>query len=65
MYQNWSDPQRSLTLLSVTPPTVSSPDPFNCPTNNLTIYVPAESLDTYKSGSMWAAYASKIQAIPS
>ena len=65
MYQNWADPQRSLTLLSVTPPTVSSIGPFNCPTNNLTIYVPAESVDTYKAASGWSDYASKIQAIPS
>ncbi len=41
MYQNYQDPQKSLTLLSVTPPTVSSPDPFNCPIDNLIIYVPA------------------------
>jgi hypothetical protein len=64
-FQVFSDPQRTITLLSVTPPTITSLGPFNCPTNNVTIYVPAESLDTYKSGSMWAAYASKIQAIPS
>ena len=64
-FQVFSDPQRIITLLSVTPPTITSLGPFNCPTNNVTIYVPAESLDTYKSGSMWAAYASKIQAIPS
>ena len=65
MYQNWADPQRSLTLLSVTPPTVSSMGPFNCSTNNLTIYVPAESVETYKADSGWSTYADKIQAIPS
>lgn len=64
MYQNWSDPQRSLTLLSVTPPTTTSIGPFNCPINNLTIYVPAESVDTYKTTGYWATHASKIQPIP-
>lgn len=30
---------------------------------NLTIYVPAESVEAYKTATNWSAYASKIQAI--
>jgi len=32
-------------------------------TNNCPIYVPAASVDAYKSASGWSAYASRIQAI--
>jgi len=33
--------------------------------SNLVIYVPAESVDAYKSASGWSYYANQIQAIPS
>jgi len=29
------------------------------------IYVPAESVETYKTANGWKGYANKIQAIPS
>lgn len=49
----------SLTILAETPPTLgTSSIPDNA---NLCIYVPAESVDTYKEA--WSAYASKIVAI--
>lgn len=63
-FQIYSDPQRIITLLSVTLPTATSIGPFNCPTNNLTIYVPAESVETYKSATGWSQCADKIQPIP-
>ena len=51
----------SIKILATTPPTVSGYSFRNtvCP-----IYVPAESVDTYKSASGWSTYASRIQAIP-
>ena len=51
----------SITVHSVTPPTLGS-SAFNntsCP-----IYVPPESVDTYKAADGWSDYASRIQAIP-
>ena len=32
--------------------------------SNLTIYVPAASIDAYKAAEGWSNYAGKIQAIP-
>ena len=52
----------SITVNSVTPPTVSS-DSF-VSTNNCPIFVPCESVDTYKAAANWSTYASRIQAIP-
>lgn len=54
----------SLTMLSTTPPgfgvaVFQSINPLP------TIYVPAESVDAYKSASGWSYYANQIQAIPS
>ena len=34
-------------------------------TNDCPIYVPAESVDNYKTNPYWSSYASRIQAIPS
>ena len=51
----------SVTINAVTPPELGS-DAFygsTCP-----IYVPAASVDAYKSASGWSDYASRIQAIP-
>lgn len=53
----------SLTVRATTPPTVG----FNALSGinqNVVIYVPAESVETYKAASGWSAYASNIQAIP-
>lgn len=53
----------SITFESTTPPTINNTSLYN--TNNCPIYVPAESVDTYKAASNWSTYASRIQAIPS
>ena len=53
----------SITVESVTPPTLGGIYAFNN-TNNCPIYVPPESVDTYKAASGWSSYASRIQAIP-
>ena len=52
----------SVTVRATTPPTAySNTFPNNA---NLVIYVPAESVETYKAASGWSTYADKIQAIP-
>lgn len=53
----------TVTCLATTPPTLGS----NVFSNNygaFVIYVPAESVDTYKAASGWSNYSSYIQAIP-
>ena len=52
----------SVTVEAATHPTLGS-KAFNN-TNNCPIYVPSESVETYKSASGWSDYASRIQAIP-
>ena len=54
----------SVTVNATTPPTLSA-YVFNNTPANMVIYVPAESVETYKAASGWSTYASKIQAIPS
>lgn len=53
----------SITILATTPPSLGNPQVFiggsNCP-----IYVPAASVETYKTATNWSAIASRIQAIP-
>ncbi len=51
----------SITVEATTPPTLAD-GPFGS-TNNCPIYVPAASVETYKSASGWSDYASRIQAI--
>ena len=51
----------SVTIYAATPPTLGSYVFFN--TNNCPIYVPATSVNAYKSASGWSEYASRIQAI--
>ena len=51
----------SFTCLAVDPPTLGT-SVFN--NSNLVIYVPAQSVDAYKTATNWSNYASKIQAIP-
>lgn len=53
----------SIVVERTTPATLNS-NAFNN-TNNCPIYVPAESVDTYKAANNWSTYASRIQAIPS
>ena len=52
---------QSITVLATTPPTLGKRafDGSTCP-----IYVPASSVETYKTASGWKTYASRIQAIP-
>ena len=52
----------SITIKATTPPTLGSSAFDN--TNNCPIYVPAASVDTYKTATNWSAYADRIQAIP-
>ena len=59
----------SIKMESATPPTLPNPStsfaqPFDN-TNNCPIYVPAESVNTYKTATNWSEYADRIQAIPS
>ena len=52
----------SVTIKAATPPTLSS-NAFNN-TNDCPIYVPAASVDAYKTATDWSTYADRIQAIP-
>lgn len=52
----------SVTCLRTTPPTLGS-NAFQNINSNCIIYVPAESVNTYKSTSGWRTYASRIQSI--
>jgi hypothetical protein len=52
----------SITVNATTPPSLGSSS-FNN-TNNCPIYVPAASVNAYKTASGWSDYASRIQAIP-
>ena len=52
-----------ITCYAVTPP-VFDGSIFRYTTIRGDIYVPAESVDTYKAASGWSTYARKIQAIP-
>lgn len=54
---------QSLTIKATTPPTLGT-NALNNTHTDLVIYVPTESVDTYKAASGWSTYASKIQAIP-
>ena len=52
----------SITVLATTPPTLSPMYVFDN-TNNCPIYVPAESVDAYKTARGWSTYADRIQSI--
>lgn len=52
---------KNVTALPVVPPSATSP--FSGSNNIANIYVPAESVDAYKSASGWSDYADIIQAI--
>lgn len=55
----------SITCLPTTPPTLSSSSTFsNSNTNSCPIYVPSESVQTYKAAQYWSGVSSRIQAIP-
>ena len=53
----------SIIIEATTPPSLTNVNAFRY-TNNCPIYVPAESVDAYKTASGWSSYASRIQAIP-
>ena len=53
----------SVTVEATTPPTLGS-NVFQDSNANLVIYVPAESVEAYKTTGNWVTYASRIQAIP-
>jgi len=53
----------SITINATTPPTLSNVNAFS-KTNDCPIYVPAQSVDAYKTASGWSTYASRITAIP-
>ena len=50
-----------VTIRSTTPPVLSNSSSFD---GSYPIYVPAESVEAYKSATNWSALASRIQAIP-
>lgn len=53
----------SVTVNAITPPTLGKRTFYKI--NNFTIYVPAESVNAYKTANVWSNVASRIQAIPS
>lgn len=53
----------SITVNAITPPTLEY-GTFNG-TNNCPIYVPSESLETYRAANRWSEYADRLFAIPS
>ena len=57
-------PMKSITFLSQTPPVVRD-EVFDAMYDELVIYVPAESVDTYKNAEGWEEYSDRIQAIVS
>lgn len=55
----------SATILATTPPTLGlSVFTQTSSTYNYPIYVPAQSVEAYKTATNWSEYASRIQAIP-
>ena len=53
----------TVTVKAINPPTLESNNVFN--DRNITaIYVPAESVNNYKTADKWSSYADKIKAIP-
>ena len=52
----------SVTILATTPPTIGSYTFKEIYPSK--IYVPAESVDAYKTATNWSSYAKRIQAIP-
>lgn len=60
-FQNCTDLE-SITFLSTTPPTMTGANAF-VNTNDCPIYVPADSVNAYKTANRWFSYADRIQAI--
>lgn len=53
----------SITIRAAVPPTLSNVDAFNN-TNNCPIYVPAASVNAYKTANNWSDLTDRIEAIP-
>ena len=53
----------SVTVKASVPPTLGA-GVFEYSSSIITIYVPSESVNTYKTASGWSTYANSIQAIP-
>ena len=51
----------SLYIAAPTPPTLSS-DAFNVISNELSIYIPAESVEAYKNAENWSEYSDRLVA---
>jgi hypothetical protein len=62
-YFAYLSPSKTITCYATTPPTYGTSS-FNN-TYVTKIYVPSESVETYKAASGWSTHASKIEAIPS
>ena len=55
----------SVTVSASSPPILGNGYAFSGTSQNLVIYVPSESVETYKSANGWSNYTSRIQAIAS
>lgn len=51
-------------ILPATPPSLRSENAFMGSSDDCIFYVPAESVDAYKTASQWSKYADRIQALP-
>ena len=61
-----TEPFKSITIYATTPPTIETYNVFWDNTNTCPIYVPAASVNAYKTANIWSQYyADRIQAIPS
>lgn len=54
----------SVTVNSATPPGISASSVFDNNAEGRKIYVPAQSVETYKSTTGWSTYVNDIEAIP-
>ena len=62
--EKFSNVDNEITCKALTPPTLGTNAFYDGTTNYISaIYVPAESVDAYKSATNWSTYASRIQAI--
>lgn len=61
--QSFNKELTSATCLSTTPPVIGDPQSFGGSTYDYPIYVPAESVATYKAATNWSSLETRIQAI--
>lgn len=55
---------KKIYVLPEVPPTLGNSSPWGYSPSELIIYVPAASVEAYKTATNWSNYASKIQPIP-